>query len=308
MKSNLKFSIIIPTYNRVEFILLAVKSTLDQDYKNFEVIIVDDGSTDSTPKVVATITDPRVRYLRIENSERGAARNAGVKIANGDYVTFLDSDDLLYPDYLSTAARNLSNYPDTVFFHLGYEVKSFGKEGVGLVHKYHGNNIKFLLKGNPLSCLGVFIRRNEALQFPFNENRDLSGSEDWELWIRLAVNFGLRRDPKICASLILHDTRSVLKIKEDKLIRRKMLAMKYSFQDPEVKRKFGRYWNKMDAYSDTYNSLHLMLDGHIRRSFHYFWKAIGTYPLVVFERRTLAILKYFFINLYRKLFSNREPT
>lgn len=300
MSPDLKFSIVIPTYNRVEFILLAVKSTLDQDYANFEVIIVDDGSTDTTPEVVATITDPRVRYLRIANSERGAARNAGVRIATGDYVTFLDSDDVLYSDYLSTAAKNLTMFKDTVFFHLGYEVRNYLTEKSGFIHKYDGSNINFLLKGNPLSCLGIFIRRREALLFPFNEDRELSGSEDWELWIRLAVNFGLRRDPKVCASLMVHNARSVLHIDEEKLIRRKMLAMKYSFLDPVVKQKFGKHWNKMDAYSDTYNSLHLMLDNQIRRSLHYFGKAFLTYPLCLFERRSLGILKYLFINLYNR--------
>ncbi|MBK7965253.1 MAG: glycosyltransferase family 2 protein [Bacteroidetes bacterium] len=308
MNRNLKFSIIIPTYNRVEFILLAVKSALEQRYSNFEVIIVDDGSTDTTPEVVSTITDPRIRYLRIENSERGAARNAGVRIAEGDYVTFLDSDDLLYPHYLSTAAKNLNDQENIVFFHLGYEVRSFGKESIGFVHKYDGSDIYFLLKGNPLSCLGVFVRRQEALLFPFNEDRNLSGSEDWELWIRLAVNFGLKRDPRVCACLVLHDERSVVKIEEGKLIRRKMLAMKYSFKDAEVSKKFGMYWNKMDAYSDTYNSLHLMLDNQIKRSIHYLFKAFRTYPLCIFEKRTLVVLKYFVLNLFNRWFINREQS
>ncbi len=304
MNPNLKFSIIIPTYNRVEFILLAVKSTLDQNYSNFEVIIVDDGSTDSTTEVVATITDPRIRYLRIENSERGAARNAGVRIATGDYITFLDSDDVLYSDYLSVAANNLLKYKNTVFFHQGYEVRNYLKERSGLIHKYKGNDIYFLLKGNPLSCLGVFIRRNEAIKFPFNEDRNLSGSEDWELWIRLAVNFGLKRDSKVCACLVIHNDRSVLQIDEEKLVRRKMLAMKYSFMDTEVQRKFGKHWNEMDAYSDTYNSLHLMLDNQTQRSLYYFWKAICTYPLCLFERRSLGILKYFLINTYKNFTSS----
>jgi glycosyltransferase involved in cell wall biosynthesis len=308
MNRNLKFSIIIPTYNRVEFILLSVKSVLEQQYTNFEVIIVDDGSTDSTPEVVSTITDPRVRYLRIENSERGAARNAGTRIATGDYVTFLDSDDILYPNFLSTAEKNLNNDDNIVFFHLGYEVRNLGKEKIGFIHKYDASSIYFLLKGNPLSCLGVFVRRPEALLFPFNEDRSLSGSEDWELWIRLAVNYGLKRDPKVCACLVLHDERSVVKIEEDKLIRRKMLAMKYSFKDPEVSKKFGKYWNKMDAYSDTYNSLHLMLDNQIRRSIYYLFKAFRTYPMCIFEKRSLVVFKYLVINLYNRWFITREQS
>ncbi|MBL7924340.1 MAG: glycosyltransferase family 2 protein [Bacteroidia bacterium] len=300
MKPDLFFSVIIPTYNRVEFILLSVKSVLTQDYRNFEVIVVDDGSTDSTPEVMATVNDPRVRYVRIRNSERGAARNTGVRLAQGDYVTFLDSDDQYYSNYLSTANDGLKSSGFPVFYHQAYEVRNFLREKVRYAHDYDSHNIGFLVKGNPLSCLGVFIHREEALLFPFNEDRDLSGSEDWELWIRLAANFGLKKDNRVCACLILHDDRSVINVDEQKLVRRKLLAMQYSFKDPEVQRKFGAQWNKMDAYSDTYNSLHLMLDGQIRRSFYYFFKAMRTYPLCVLERRTLAIIKYFFINLFRR--------
>ncbi len=296
MKRDLKFSIVIPTYNRVEFILLAVRSVLNQDYSDFEVIIVDDGSTDKTPDVIATISDPRVKYFRIENSERGAARNTGVRHAKGDYVTFLDSDDQLYTDYLSTANQGLGKYNYPVFYHQAYEVRNYLRDKVRFVHDYNHKNIRFLVKGNPLSCLGVFIRRAEALMFPFNEDRNLSGSEDWELWIRLAANFGLKRDNKICACLILHDDRSVYSVEEEKLVRRKQLAMDYSFQDPEVKRIFGNQWNKMIAYSYTYNSLHLALAGQKTRSLVYFFNALRKYPLCLFERRTLAIIKYCFVD------------
>jgi len=292
MKTDLKFSVVIPTYNRVEFILLAVRSVLNQDYNNFEVIIIDDGSTDKTPDVIATISDPRVKYFRIENSERGAARNTGVRLAIGDYVTFLDSDDQLYSDYLSTANQGLARYNYPVFYHQAYEVRNYLRDKVRFVHDYNHKNIRFLVKGNPLSCLGVFIRRAEALMFPFNEDRRLSGSEDWELWIRLAANFGLKRDNKICACLVLHDDRSVFNVDEEKLVRRKQLAMDYSFKDPEVRRIFGSQYNKMIAYSFTYNSLHLALAGHKARSLVYFLKALKKYPLTLFERRTLAILKY----------------
>lgn len=302
MKTDLKFSVIIPTYNRVEFILLSLKSVLMQDYENFEVIVVDDGSTDETASVVASISDPRLRYIKTVNSERAAARNTGVKLAVGDYVTFLDSDDLFYSFYLSTAAKGLSQNNFPVFYHQAYEVRGFTKEKVRFSHAYNENDVRFLAKGNPLSCLGVFIRREEALKFPFNEDRNLSGSEDWELWIRLAANFGLKRGRKVCACLILHEDRSVLDVKEDSLVRRKKLAMEYSFKDPEVKKLFGDQFRKMNAFADTYNALHLVLGGKIRRGLYHFSKAIMYYPLCIFQRRTLAIFKYVFFAVYRKLF------
>jgi glycosyltransferase involved in cell wall biosynthesis len=292
MKHNLKFSVIIPTYNRVEFILLSLRSVLLQDYRNFEVIVVDDGSTDSTSDVVATITDPRVKYIRIDNSERAAARNTGVRAATGDYITFLDSDDQYYPDYLSNALSGLLKYRLPVFYHQAYEVRNNLRDKVRFIHSYDSTNVRFLVKGNPLSCLGVFVRRAEALMFPFNEDRELSGSEDWELWLRLAANFGLKRDEKVSACLVLHDDRSVYAVDEAKLARRKQLAMDYAFHDPEVKRVFGKQSKKMFAYSDSYNALHLVLAGKVKRGWYYFMRGVRKHPFILLERRTLAILKY----------------
>jgi glycosyltransferase involved in cell wall biosynthesis len=299
MHRDIKFSVIIPTYNRVEFILLAIRSVLNQTYKNFELIVVNDGSTDETESVVATIKDDRIKYIKIENSERGKARNTGVQIATGDYVTFLDSDDQLYDDYLEEALSGLRKCNYMPFFHQAYEIRSYIKFSERLVHSYHNRDVKFLVKGNPLSCLGVFIRRAEALQFPFNEDRALSGSEDWELWLRLSANFGLRRGKKICACLILHDDRSVYQIEEKKLVKRKQLAIDYSFQDPAVVKMYGEYKRELVAHSDTYNSLHLALAGKKKRSLYYLLRAFRRYPLCVFNRRTLAIFKYYLIYLFK---------
>jgi glycosyltransferase involved in cell wall biosynthesis len=300
MNRDIKFSVIVPTYNRVEFILLAIRSVLLQSYKNFELIVVNDGSTDETESVIATIKDDRLKYIRIENGERGKARNTGVQIATGDYVTFLDSDDQLYEDYLEEALNGLKKHNYIPFYHQAYEIRSYVKFSDRLVHNYHNRDVRFLVKGNPLSCLGVFIRRVEALQFPFNEDRELSGSEDWELWLRLSANFGLRRGKKICACLILHDDRSVYQIEEKRLVKRKQLAIDYAFKDPAVVKMYSNYWNEILAHSDTYNSLHLALAGKKKRSLFYLFRASKRYPLCLINRRTLAIFKYYLIYLFKK--------
>jgi len=299
MHRDIKFSIIIPTYNRVEFILLAIRSVLLQSYKNFELIVVNDGSTDETESVIATIKDDRLKYIRIENGERGKARNTGVAMATGDYVTFLDSDDQLYDDYLEEALNGLEKHNYIPFYHQAYEIRSYVKFSDRLVHNYHNRDVRFLVKGNPLSCLGIFIRRAEALQFPFNEDRALSGSEDWELWLRLSANFGLRRGKKICACLILHDDRSVYQIEEHRLVKRKQLAIDYAFKDAAVVKMYGAYLREILAHSDTYNSLHLALAGKKKRSLFYLFRAFKRYPLCIINRRTLAIFKYYLIYLFK---------
>jgi glycosyltransferase involved in cell wall biosynthesis len=95
------FSVIIPTYNRAHVILHAVQSVLAQTCPDFELIIVDDGSTDSTPNLVGSLSDSRVCYLRQRNRGRTFARNIGASLAQGSYLVFLDSDDEVLPTWLA---------------------------------------------------------------------------------------------------------------------------------------------------------------------------------------------------------------
>jgi glycosyltransferase involved in cell wall biosynthesis len=87
------FSIILPTYNRASFISKAIESVIDQLYNKWELIILDDGSTDNTKEIVLSFNDDRIRYIYQENKERSAARNNGIRNAKGEYICFLDSDD-----------------------------------------------------------------------------------------------------------------------------------------------------------------------------------------------------------------------
>lgn len=105
-------SICIPVHNRETLIGEAIASALAQEYPRFEVVVVDDGSTDATASVVGGYDDPRLRYVRQDNGGRPAARNRCLREARGDYVLWLDSDDLLLPGVLQDYARMLRQYPD----------------------------------------------------------------------------------------------------------------------------------------------------------------------------------------------------
>ena len=96
----MKFSIIIPTYNRAAFLSKAIESVLSQTYTDWELIIIDDGSTDNTKEVVSQYIDARIKYVYQDNAERCVARNNGIEHASGDYVCFLDSDDVYLENYL----------------------------------------------------------------------------------------------------------------------------------------------------------------------------------------------------------------
>ncbi|KXK29234.1 MAG: family 2 glycosyl transferase [Bacteroidetes bacterium OLB12] len=209
------FSVIIPTYNRAGFIFKTIQSVLSQQFEDFEIIIVDDGSTDNTQEIVQAIHDARVSYFRKENAERAAARNFGVDKSKGAYINFLDSDDLLLPNHLSGAYEFIqANNPDV--FHLGYVIEEASSGKVKLPKQVTNINEQ-ILRGNLLSCNGVFIRTQAARQNRFNETRALSSLEDWELWIRLAARFSFMHSNQITSRVINHDSRSVMSADREKI-------------------------------------------------------------------------------------------
>jgi glycosyltransferase involved in cell wall biosynthesis len=135
------FSVVIPLYNKGQTIVDTVQSVLSQDFADFEVIIVDDGSTDDGPeKVDRCFDDPRIRMIRQENSGEGAARNTGIQAARYDLIAPLDADDEWLPGYLSEVARAINAFPDAGMFCCG----GVGRypDGSGIVRKstVYGSN------------------------------------------------------------------------------------------------------------------------------------------------------------------------
>ncbi|EZP71426.1 Glycosyl transferase [Sphingomonas paucimobilis] len=106
------FSVVIPLYNRAAIVGDTIRSVQAQDWQDFEIVVVDDGSHDNPAPVIEAFGDPRVRYIRQDNAGGGAARNRGIAQARGRYIAFLDSDDLFLPGKLSTMARALQDDDD----------------------------------------------------------------------------------------------------------------------------------------------------------------------------------------------------
>ncbi|MFZ6012198.1 MAG: glycosyltransferase family 2 protein [Bacteroidota bacterium] len=285
------FSVVIPAYNRASFIVKTLHTVLQQTYQNFEVIVVDDGSTDDTETQVKSVHDGRLLYFKKPNEERGAARNYGVKRSRARYITFLDSDDLLKSNCLAEAAQFIDKNPSMDFFHLGYDViRSDGKIIYPWKPLPDPANRK-LVEGNFLSCLGVFIKREVLMKYPFREDRELSGSEDYELWVRLAARYTIRTCPVSVASLVNHDERSVLTVDAISLLKRIDLAKKYFLEDEKVREYFGRKLNTLFGYLDLYAALHLTMGAHRRSAWRLLYSAFKLYPPMFFNYRFWVVIK-----------------
>ncbi len=174
------FSVIIPTYNRASYLMKTISSVLDQTYQNLELIIVDDGSTDCSASLVKSLTDPRVKYLYQRNSERGCARNLGIKYSKGYYIQFVDSDDILSSHHLQQLFETVINYntPDVIAGTSSqqlppevFQYKSSLSNDISFIHN------RVLLLGNPFSC--NFAIKRTSVRHLFNTRRDLATMEDW---------------------------------------------------------------------------------------------------------------------------------
>ena len=111
-----RYSIIIPTYNRAGTVSNTLESCFSQTFEDFEIVVIDDGSKDNTVDVLRSIDDPRLKVVTQENAGPAAARNTGMDNASGDFIAFLDSDDVWYPDFLATAEQMLSLNAEQILY------------------------------------------------------------------------------------------------------------------------------------------------------------------------------------------------
>jgi glycosyltransferase involved in cell wall biosynthesis len=202
MKADgLSVSIIIPTYNRSDLLGRAIESVLAQTYKNFNIIVVDDGSTDNTPSVVE-IFGTAVSYIRQQNQGPSAARNRGISEATGDLVAFLDSDDRWFPEKLE---KQVALFMEDQ--HLGLVGSGYVRNGVGteqlllMTHDVRTlGRIEYdeLMVHNMIATSTAVVRR-ECLSEQCHFETKLRFGEDWDLWMRIAAHWhvGYIKDPLV---------------------------------------------------------------------------------------------------------------
>lgn len=196
------FSIILPAYNRANWLKFSIKSVLNQSFTDFELIIIDDGSTDETKNVVASFKDERIRYVYQENQERCIARNNGIILAQGNFICFLDSDDRYLPWHLETFYQVLSQikFQNAVLF-TNFEVYKIVNEPEfhrieNDYHKYaHDDKITYKHLSSkeafkwsvlqPIVCMRWCVSRELIKKNLFNPA--FTFGEDTELFARLIV-------------------------------------------------------------------------------------------------------------------------
>ena len=286
--NNLFFSIIIPVYNRVEFITLAIESCLKQSFEHFELIVIDDGSTDGTAEAVKRIKDERVNYVYQENSERGAARNHGVKLAKGKYVFFLDSDDLLDRNHLELAKKKIDSIVGLDFLFTG--IKSNVNADFISLNPDFGDLIdpQIILKRNVCGSV-IFLRREFAIENKFEEDRRLAGSEDRLLVLELSKKTKLHNSNNNTYSLIDHPDRSMLSIDAT------LWSGQLEILTEKIKNNGAISSKEIKIVRSSFLqmvAIKLFIGGKSLLGFQWYWNSLQERPEALISGNTLRVIRY----------------
>jgi len=279
-------SIIIPTYNRNNTLERAIKSAIGQTYQDFEIIIIDDASTESPEELVASFKDSRIKlFCHESNKGANAARNTGIKLSSGKYIAFLDSDDEWFPEKLECQIKHLEKLPVKVGAHYsGLIVVS--SEGVVLgrrIPSASGDILSKLFAGNCIGPLSTLMVRRSALDHagPFDEQ--LPSSQDWDFCIRIAQYYHFSFTKKLLTRYHL-SSDSITKNFMSKALGRRMIINKYESQMRKNCSAFSRQLIKTGHY--------FCKEGLINNGRREFLRAIRAYPL------SLLAYFYFFCSLF----------
>ena len=209
-QSSVFLSIVIPTFNRARYISDAIGSALAQNYSGFEVVVVDDGSSDKTPDVIRSFSDARLRYVRKEHTGAPATRNRCIREAKGEFLVWLDSDDMLMPNVLEVYADALSRTPDAevLYGNLIITDQEFRQTGESCHQDWYGRNTGLLAQLFHSNCIpnpGTMVRK--ALYDAVGKyDESFRRAHDYELWTRFALKAKFKYVPMNIVKWRWHDS------------------------------------------------------------------------------------------------------
>ncbi|TSD65880.1 glycosyltransferase [Inquilinus sp. KBS0705] len=199
-------SIIMPVYNCKDFVAAAIDSMLSQTLTDFELLIIDDASTDSTVAIVSGYNDARIKLIiKLINTGLIESLNIGIDLATGTYIARMDGDDISYPERLQKQVTFLNNNPDVALCGTWYKMLS---SGVVVEHPQHNEDIKLaLLEYCALGHPTVMFRRQFILDNNLKYNEAFEAAEDYELWTRMATKGRIANLPEVLLTYRDHDSQ-----------------------------------------------------------------------------------------------------
>jgi glycosyltransferase involved in cell wall biosynthesis len=299
-----KIAVIIPTYNRANLIGESIESVLRQTFADFEIIVVDDGSTDNTKEVVQSFNDPRIRYEYKENGGVSAARNTGAKMTVAEYITFLDSDDTYLPDALEKMAAFLDAHKEIGFVYGQAHIMKVG----GVAYRVRKSSIydystvidsieqlREFIFYKPLN-VSTFTARHACFDEIGGFNEGMWWGEDYQFFVRLVKKHPAAYIAEPIANVRFHDTQLQNVVKPGREVAF-LSILQEIFEDPDIALKFADL--KPQAYCHVYRTwlVDAAYDTDMKLVRKYLRQAIKFYPQVIFKREILFISYKYFASL-----------
>lgn len=290
-----KVSVIIPTFNRAHVLYYALKSVLEQTYQDFEIFVVDDASTDSTPELIKQFNDPRIHYIRFEtNRKSAAARNAGMEAARGKYIAFLDSDDEWRPTKLEKQVALMDSLGEE--WGCSYTGAYVNKVGGLTRHRVYnprrsGFLVKDLLMQKMVIWTPTFMFRRSCLKEIGLMDEQLVRSQDVDFYIRLLEKYKIKALDEPLVNIYLALNKNLAKVAgESRLI----LIGKHTRLIESMGVFTSRY---IYSISDLIQAESLFTEGETMRGLKLARQAILRNPFLP-VRRYLAIVRHIGLALF----------
>lgn len=267
-------SIIIPCYNQGSYLAQAIRSVLAQTYKNWELIVVDDGSTDDTARLSKGFDDPRILYFHQENRGLSASRNVGIRSTSAPVIALLDSDDLWEPPYLERMLQCLNRNPDAAAAYSGYAYIDAAGNRIGAPCRKVVDpgqfRRKLLFEGNWLVPSAVVLRRQQAEEEGlFDES--LKAVEDLDLWRRLSERHAFIGIGDVLVLYRVHEA-SMSRDPEFMVANFQRMTTKICGPPDGDFRSWGRFKKEVHTRSYQYAAVRYGSAGNTRMCAHYYLK------------------------------------
>jgi glycosyltransferase involved in cell wall biosynthesis len=298
-------SVVIPAYNAAKYICRTIESVLCQEFSDFEIIVVNDGSIDNTLAVLSTINDPRLSVIQQSNAGVSTARNFGIEQSTAEYIYFLDADDVLAPNAFTRCWQQLTNSPasiavygESLTFTQDEQITALLRQTPQVLAKRpQGHVVADLLKQNFI-CTGAIMLRRKAVEQLSGFSSQLKLGEDWVFWIELATlgEFVYLPMPVLCLYR-QHQQSAARNLAADS--NQMGSAIKHAYELPEVRKQYstdylGQLKKQAIANSLCYSAQEMLKQKQWRGARTLYWKSLKLRPL---HLRTLILFSCSLIKL-----------
>ncbi len=300
-------SVVIPAYNAEYTILETIQSVQQQTFSDFEIIVINDGSTDKTLELLENIKDERLKVFSYDNGGLATARNRGIKNANGEFIAFLDADDMWTPDKLELQLAALKKHPEAgVAYSWTYFKYEKEKDSYANCHSFsEGNVYADLLVSNFLHNGSNPLIRLSAIDTIGFFDLKIKSCEDWDFYLRLAAkwNFVLVQKPQI---IYRQSSNSMSSSKIDVMKQNMLLVIEREFS--EAPSEFQHLKKQSLAWTHKY-SAHLYLKyknsqiKNLKLAAYELCRAIYINPQILLEEYTQGLIRRFLKRCFFLLFN-----